>query len=115
MPAVLPEPGVKVALFPAGRPERSAVSAVMGSPSGSTAVTPTLTGWFSATATLDGAVVTGASSAKLPRVNESRIPPSVQVTSFLFAPLSPAGPQIITPLMPVAEKRSRRAPWCRAR
>ena len=62
MPDVFPEPGVKTALLPAGRPERSAVSDAIGSPSASAACTAIESAPASSTDAVAGAVTAGARS-----------------------------------------------------
>src|SRR5438128_3993834 len=62
MPVRLPGPGVNVAPLPEGKPERSAMRLVIGSPSGSTTDTPTVIGWSFATVIASGALITGGRS-----------------------------------------------------
>ena len=59
VPAVREALATNAALLPAGRPETSAVNEVIGSPSGSAAVTLIVTGLFSAPEAWAGAVTTG--------------------------------------------------------
>src|SRR5206468_13025514 len=62
VPVVLSTPGVNTAWFPVGRPVRSALRAVMASPSGSEAVTFTVITPFSSPLISTGAITTGARS-----------------------------------------------------
>src|SRR2546426_55979 len=76
-PEALPAPGVNAAFEPAGSPERLAVSEAMAWPSGSDAVTATVTALFSRTVLVAVAVTTGARSVL------------ATVIAALLAPVSP--------------------------
>ena len=79
VPEVLPAPGVNTALCRAGRPERSAVSEVIAWPSGSAAVTLTVSWCCSPTPAVAGAVTTGGRSTVIAVVADRVRPPETAV------------------------------------
>src|SRR5262249_32248835 len=99
-PLVFPLAAVKLA--PAGSP--AAVSEAIASPSGSEALTFTASAPFSSTVADVGAVTTGARSS-VPMTKRSMTVPGVHAMSFVGA----AGPQMASPRIPFAPKRSRTA------
>src|SRR5206468_1577582 len=76
VPDVFPGSGVKRALFPAGSRERSAVSEVMGLPSGSVAVTRTVIVAPTPTRAAPVAVTTGARSTLVTVIAVLAVPKS---------------------------------------
>ena len=98
MPLVLPAPGVKVA--PAGSPV--ALSEAIASPSGSAAVTSTVSGAFSAPDAVAGTVTTGGRSFSVTVIVVVAEPESallaVKVTTYVPASLKP-GVQLSVPLV----------------
>ena len=102
---------MNTASWPAGSRDRSAVKSATASPSGSAALTATLTVPPSVALTVAGATTTGArSGVGVPIVNASTIVPGVQLMSSGFVASFPAGPHRNAPSMPVAVKRSRSTP-----